>query len=91
MSGPTRSTARQAGHHPLVEKGARLGYAANGLINVLIGWIALKLAWGIDGGPEDADSSGALATVANTSTGPLLLWMTVVGLGFLLILLLVVR
>ena len=77
------SAARRAGDHPIVEKGARLGYAMSGLLHLLIGWIALKLAWGIDGGSEDADSSGALATVANTSTGPLLLWMTVVGLGFL--------
>lgn len=78
-----RSAARSAGNHPVVEKGARLGYAMSGLIHLLIGWIALKLAWGIDGGSEDADSSGALATLANTATGPALLWLAVAGFALL--------
>ena len=77
------STARRAGDHPVVEKGARLGYAMGGLIHLLIGWIAIKLAWGIDGGSDDADQSGALTTVANTSTGPLLLWLAVAGFALL--------
>jgi hypothetical protein len=77
------STARRAGDHPVVEKGARLGYAMSGLIHLLIGWIAVKVAWGIDGGSEDADQSGALATVANTSTGPFLLWLAVAGFALL--------
>ena len=77
------STARRAGDHPVVEKGARLGYAMSGLIHLLIGWIAIKLAWGLDGGSEDADQTGALATVANTSTGPFLLWAAVAGFALL--------
>ena len=40
MSPGARGTAARAADHPAVEKGARLGYAANGVVNVLIGWIA---------------------------------------------------
>lgn len=77
------SSARRTGDHPVVEKGARLGYLASGLLHLLIGWIALKLAWDLDGGTEDADQSGALETVASTTTGPLLLWVAVAGFALL--------
>lgn len=83
MSGPTRSTARQAGHHPLVEKGARLGYAANGLINVLIGWIALQLAVTGGAGGQEASPSGALQTLAGQPFGKALLWVVLVGFALL--------
>lgn len=77
------SAARRTGDHPLVEKGARIGYAASGVIHFIIGWIALKVAWGIGGGSEDADTSGALKTVAGSGFGPVLLGIAV--LGFLLL------
>lgn len=74
-----RSAARQAGDSTIVEKGARLGYLASGLLHLLIGWIALKVAWNIDGGSDDADQPGALASLGNQSTGPFLLWLAVAG------------
>jgi hypothetical protein len=83
MTQDVTSRARRAGDHPIVEKGARVGYAMSGLIHLVIGWIALKVAWDIDGGSDDADQSGALATVASTTTGPILLWMTVAGFALL--------
>ncbi len=83
MTQDVTSAARSAGNHPIVEKGARLGYAMSGLIHLLIGWIGLTLAWGIEGGSEDADQSGALATLAGTSTGPILLWPAVIGFALL--------
>ena len=73
------SAARQAGNSPVVEWGARLGYVVLGIIHLVIAWIALKVAWGIGGGSKDADTSGALNTMAGSGTGPLLLWLTVVG------------
>ena len=39
------TAAREAGNSPVVEWGARLGYATVGLIHLLIAWIALKVAW----------------------------------------------
>ncbi|WP_298457145.1 DUF1206 domain-containing protein [uncultured Cellulomonas sp.] len=79
MTEDARSTARQAGHHPVVEKGARLGYAANGLINLVIGWIALQLALGSGTGGEQASASGALRTLAEQPFGAVLLWVILAG------------
>lgn len=73
------TAASRAGNHPVVEYGARVGYAASGVIHFIIGWIAVKIAWGIGGGSADADKSGALSTVAGSGAGPLLLWIAVIG------------
>lgn len=78
MSEQVRSTAREAKNNPVVEKGARLGFAVAGLVHLLIGWIALQVAWGGSGG-EDADQSGALTMLAQTPAGPVLLWVAVGG------------
>lgn len=76
-----RSAASQAGDHPVVEKGARLGFAASGLLHLLIAWVALQVAWTSSGG--EASQEGALRTLAGSSVGSVLLWLTVVGFAFL--------
>ena len=73
------TAAREASNSRVVEWGARLGYVTVGLIHLLIAWIALKVAWGIGGGSKKADTSGALQTLASTSTGVVALWICVVG------------
>lgn len=56
---------------------ARLGYAAKGVVFILIGWIALRA--GMEAGsPEGA--SGALASLANESGGRIMLVLIAVGL-----------
>jgi hypothetical protein len=57
--------------------GARVGYAVNGLVHLLIGVIAISVAQGTGG---EADQSGALAQLAGSPWGRALLWITVVGL-----------
>jgi len=57
---------------------ARLGHAVNGLLHLLIGVIAFRLATGTGGG--GADQSGALGSIASTPGGRVLLWVIVVGL-----------
>lgn len=42
----------------------RLGFAASGLIHILIGYLAIRVAAG--GAGNEADQSGALAQVAST-------------------------
>ncbi|MEO7269043.1 MAG: DUF1206 domain-containing protein [Knoellia sp.] len=79
MTNAAHNTARNIGNNDIVEKGARLGYAMSGVIHLIIGWIALKVAWGFGGGSGSADKSGALATVAGGTTGPFLLWLAVIG------------
>nr|WP_279587656.1 DUF1206 domain-containing protein [Lysinibacter cavernae] len=51
--------------------------AANGLVHMLIGFIALTIAWG---GTGSADQSGALAAVAAGPGGTLVLWIAGVAL-----------
>ncbi|MCG2623336.1 DUF1206 domain-containing protein [Arthrobacter sp. I2-34] len=50
---------------------ARCGWAANGLLHLLIGYIALRLAFGHAG---EADQSGAVGQLAATPGGVVLLW-----------------
>jgi hypothetical protein len=74
---------REAGNSRVVELGARIGYVVVGLLHLLIAWLALKIAWGIGSASESADASGALSTLAESSTGKVLLWVAVVGFAML--------
>ena len=72
----TRAADKVEGQ-PLVQAGARVGYAVSGLLHLLIGWIAVQVAW--SGSGKSADQSGALQTLAGSSLGRLTLWVAVVG------------
>jgi len=56
---------------------ARVGFAMNGLLHVLIGGIALGVA---AGGGGEADQGGALGQLASRPGGAVVLWVVVVGL-----------
>ena len=56
---------------------ARVGFAVNGLLHVLIGGIALGVA---AGGGGEADQGGALGQLASRPGGAAVLWVVVVGL-----------
>jgi hypothetical protein len=58
---------------------ARVGLIAYGAMHFLIGYLAIRLAWGLRG--ADADQTGALQTVADGPGGTVLLW--IIGLGML--------
>ncbi len=55
----------------LVETGARIGYAVNGVLHLLIAWLGLQVAFGRKG--ANADPSGAMALVAASPLGLFLL------------------
>jgi hypothetical protein len=74
----TVSSARQAGDSDALEKLARVGLIAYGIVHLLIAWLALQLAWG--GGGGEADQSGALSTLASQPFGKPLLWVLAIGL-----------
>lgn len=76
--GSARAGARRAADSPWLERLARVGYAVNGLLHVLIGVIALQLATG-GGSGESADQSGALSQVAEQPLGRVVLWVGVAG------------
>jgi hypothetical protein len=69
----------EANENRFVEWGARLGFVILGVLHLLIGWIALKVAWNIGGGSKEADQTGALKTLASSGTGAVLLWIGIVG------------
>jgi hypothetical protein len=72
-----KRVASRASDHPALEGAARVGYAVSGLLHLLIGWIALQVAFG--GSAKNADQSGALASLAQNGLGRLLLWVAVAG------------
>ncbi|WP_104084168.1 DUF1206 domain-containing protein [Cryobacterium sp. Y11] len=57
---------------------ARLGFAVNGLLHILIGFLAISVVFGAANG--SADQSGALAQLASTPGGAFVLWVVVLGL-----------
>ena len=78
-AGSAAGAAERAGDSDGLEKLARVGMLAYGVVHVLVAWLALQLAWG-GGGGESADQSGAMATVAESPIGKPLLWVVAVGL-----------
>jgi hypothetical protein len=71
--------AERVGDSALLEGLARVGLVAYGVVHLLIGWLALQIAWGGTSGAS-ADSSGALSTVAEQPFGKILLWLVAVGM-----------
>lgn len=65
--------AEDAAEHPVFEAVARGGFVMSGLVHVLIGVIALRMAFG--GSSQDADQGGALQAVASAPGGNILLWI----------------
>ena len=77
---PTKTSrkAKQAGDSTSLEMVARAGLIAYGVVHLLIGWLAVKIAWSASG--KSADTSGALKTLADQPFGRILLWLAAIGL-----------
>jgi hypothetical protein len=82
MTSTAKSAARDAKNSRAVHVLARAGFAASGVVHILIGVIAVSLALGGAGGRE-ADQSGALAQLAAAPGGVFLLWAATIGLAAL--------
>lgn len=67
----TKRVARKAEASPTVRRLARAGYAANGVVHVLIGIIVLVIA---SGGDASSDQGGALRAIASAPLGFVALW-----------------
>ena len=76
MDETVRASAARAQRSPALEMGARLGYAASGLLHLVLGWLALQL---VLGHAATADQTGALTALAATGVGKALLWILLVG------------
>jgi hypothetical protein len=74
-------TARNAASSRLMTVLARLGYAAKGVVYLIIGWLAVQLVIGAGG--KTTDQRGALQTIYEQPYGKFLLALVVIGLvGF---------
>ncbi|CAL9647103.1 DUF1206 domain-containing protein [Streptomyces sp. Tu 3180] len=73
-----RAGARRAANGSLREGAARAGLTARGVIYLLVGVLALRIAFG--DGRRQADRGGALAELADKPFGAVLLWALGIGL-----------
>ena len=67
---PTNASgmAEQAGDSTSLEMVARAGLIAYGVVHLLIGWLAVQIAWSASDS-ESAEVSGALKTLASLPFG----------------------
>ncbi|MFJ8825972.1 DUF1206 domain-containing protein [Streptomyces sp. NPDC102467] len=78
IKGRGGAKARKAANSSVVDTGARWGLVARGVLYLLIGLLALRVAFG--GGGEEADSSGAIRELAQQPFGKVLVWAVGIGL-----------
>jgi hypothetical protein len=76
----TRAAAASAHDSTWFENAARSGFAASGVLHLLVAWIVLSLALGAAG---SADQSGALAALSAQTGGAVMLWVAAVVLAAL--------
>ncbi|KAA6220071.1 DUF1206 domain-containing protein [Streptomyces filamentosus] len=75
----SRIAARRVARGDVVRIGARVGFAARGVLYLLVGVLAVRIA--LTGTGEQADRGGALAEVAATPFGAVVLWALGIGLA----------
>ncbi|UFU02702.1 DUF1206 domain-containing protein [Ruania suaedae] len=68
--------AREAADNPWFERVARAGFVASGLVHLMVGALAVRIALG---GGGEADSSGALQALGSAPGGAILLWICTIG------------
>src|SRR6187401_1387894 len=77
-------SAEDAGQQAITSKPFRMlltvGLVCYGVVHILIGWIALQIAWSGRGESQEASQKGALAELSSQPFGAALLWIVVVGL-----------
>lgn len=79
MATKSGGKVEQAGDSAPLKMLARVGLTAYGVVHLLIGWLALRIAWGASAS-KTADISGALRTLADQPFGKILLWLVAVGM-----------
>jgi len=72
------ATARRAANNKWLERLTRIGLVGYGVTHLIVGWIALQLAFGKSS--KEGDQSGAFKTLAENSVGKFLLVVVAVGL-----------
>lgn len=74
-----REAGQEVANSPWVDRGARLGFAARGLVYIVIGLLAVQIAAGHRS--RQADKQGALQAIADKPLGEAVLVVLAVGLA----------
>lgn len=79
MATTVSGKARQARNSTTLQTLARVGLIAYGMVHLLVGGLALQIAWG-GSSSKGADHSGALKALAEQPFGKVLLWLVAAGM-----------
>src|SRR5512132_2846225 len=74
---------RDADNSDWLDKAIRIGLVAYGIVNVMIGWLALQLALGQSQG--QASNQGAMTQLARQPLGGVLIWIVTIGMFLLVV------
>jgi hypothetical protein len=74
---------REAEQSDALDYAVRIGLVAYGIVHLLIGWLAVQLAFGDHS--KSASAKGALSELAQQPFGEVLVWAVAVGLYFLVV------
>jgi hypothetical protein len=74
-----RATARRAAGNKWLERLTRIGLIGYGVTHLIVGWIALQLAFGTS--TKEGDQAGAFKTLAEQPFGKFLLIVVTIGLA----------
>ncbi len=77
----TAQKAQRAANSVWIDRLARLGFCARGLVYVIVGLIAFQIADGADSSGDEASKEGALREILERSYGRPLMIVLAVGLG----------
>ena len=77
------TTARSAHQSDWLDHAIRVGLVAYGVVHLMVGWLALQLAFGEKS--ESASNTGALQALAEQPFGKVLIWLIAVGMLLLVI------
>ncbi len=77
MTDTARQGLQQAQHSEAFRAAARAGFAASGVVQALVGVLAIQVA--VQGGGEDADQSGAVEALTRAPGGAVLVWLVAIA------------
>ena len=80
MTAGTEQVARVA-ENPVVVLLGRIGLIGYGVVNILLAWLTIRVAFGASEAEAEAGKGGAVQHIAETGWGAVLLW--VIGIGLL--------
>jgi hypothetical protein len=83
MTDSAQRIGHQAQHSDWLDRAIRVGLVAYGVVHLLVGWLALQLAFGERS--EDASNTGAMQELARQPFGEVLVWAVAIGM-FMLVL-----